>query len=306
MTKDKDRQSFLGAKSKKIFSSSVIGIVGLGGGGSHIVQQLAHIGFKKYVIVDYDIVEDSNLNRLVGATRQDFRDVLQKTQIAARLIYSLREDASVTQLNAKWQEVSDELYECDIIIGALDSVSAKAELEQFCRRFHIPYFDIGMDVHELDTDRYLIAGQVVRSVYGGPCLRCLGIVTDKLLEAEAANYGDAGGQPQVIWPNGILASATIGMVIHMLTPWSSDGQPHSCLEYDGNHNTLVPSRKLRVLANKKCAHFPDNEAGDPFFDIRSLRKNTTEQHDATLESLRVYARALATVKNWVLGIWKFK
>jgi molybdopterin/thiamine biosynthesis adenylyltransferase len=48
-----------------------VGLAGLGGGGSHIVQQLAHIGFQRFVVYEGDVVEESNLNRLVGATSID-------------------------------------------------------------------------------------------------------------------------------------------------------------------------------------------------------------------------------------------
>jgi tRNA A37 threonylcarbamoyladenosine dehydratase len=59
------RQSFLGPDSVGRIARCTVGVPGLGGGGSHIIQQLAHIGFQRYVIYDGDIVEDSNLNRLV-------------------------------------------------------------------------------------------------------------------------------------------------------------------------------------------------------------------------------------------------
>lgn len=55
------RQSFLGPDSEARISRCTIGLAGLGGGGSHIVQHLAHIGFQRYVIYDDDLVEDSNL-----------------------------------------------------------------------------------------------------------------------------------------------------------------------------------------------------------------------------------------------------
>jgi hypothetical protein len=45
-------QSFLGDGSHAIMERAMIGIVGLGGGGSHIVQQTAHIGFKRYALYD--------------------------------------------------------------------------------------------------------------------------------------------------------------------------------------------------------------------------------------------------------------
>ena len=49
---------FSGNKSQEIISKTKVGIIGLGGGGSHIAQQLAHVGFQNYVLIDPDIAKD--------------------------------------------------------------------------------------------------------------------------------------------------------------------------------------------------------------------------------------------------------
>jgi ThiF family len=95
-----NRQSFLGRDSQRTIEDARIGIVGLGGGGSHIVQQLAHIGFKNYVLCDMDRVEEANLNRLVEATVQDCRKKRYKIEIAARYIKKLQPDAIMTAILA--------------------------------------------------------------------------------------------------------------------------------------------------------------------------------------------------------------
>lgn len=59
-----ERQNFLGIDSDAILARTRVAIIGLGGGGSHVVQQLAHIGIGHFVIVDDDEISDSNLNRL--------------------------------------------------------------------------------------------------------------------------------------------------------------------------------------------------------------------------------------------------
>src|SRR5437763_14580407 len=89
------RQSFLGDKSQDIIERAVVGISGLGGGGSHIVQQLAHVGFMNYRIYDPDVAEDSNLNRLGGANENDPIEEARKIEIAKRMIRSLRPDAVI-------------------------------------------------------------------------------------------------------------------------------------------------------------------------------------------------------------------
>ena len=104
MSVQNNRQSFLGESLDDLLENCLIGIVGLGGGGSQIVQQLAHIGFKHYVLYDYDEIEDTNLNRLVGATKLDVELRLSKMIIAVRLIRGLVPDAVITKVNRRWQE----------------------------------------------------------------------------------------------------------------------------------------------------------------------------------------------------------
>src|SRR4051812_27188082 len=98
------RQSFLGPRSAEAIAKCTVGIVGLGGGGSHAAQQFAHIGFQRYVIYDDDTVEDSNLNRLVGADIVDVLAETPKLQVAKRAIYRLQPRAHVIGMSCKWQE----------------------------------------------------------------------------------------------------------------------------------------------------------------------------------------------------------
>lgn len=266
-----DRQSFLGTDSEQTLRELCVGIVGLGGGGSHVVQQLAHIGIGRFVLVDPDTISLTNLNRLVGGTLADVEANLPKIEIAERIIRSLNRDAAISKHQCHWQEALEALKDCDVIIGGLDSVRAKDELDAFTRRFLIPYIDMGMDVHETSPLRYLVAGQVVLTGPGQPCLRCLGVVTDEALLQEAKNYGAAGGKPQVVWPNGALASGAVGLLMQLVTPWNENPIESAFLEYDGNLHTLVHGQRHKRMLGKPCKHHPQNDLGDPFFDLRHLR-----------------------------------
>jgi molybdopterin/thiamine biosynthesis adenylyltransferase len=264
-----DRQSFLGADSEEVLGNVTIGIVGLGGGGSHVAQQFAHVGIGNFVIVDPDIIEDTNLNRLVGGTWADVEAKRPKVEIAERVIKGVRPNANVIPIRDEWQVASHALKLCDVIVGSLDTVRAKDELDAFCRRFLVPYIDQGMDVTGT-AGRHLISGQVVLSSPGCPCLRCFKLVTDEALAAEAAKYGAAGGKPQVVWPNGVLASTAVGLAMQLVTPWSAAPTDSAYLEYDGNMGTMVSSYRMKLLAGKVCPHYPAHERGDPFFDVRKF------------------------------------
>lgn len=121
-----------------------------------------------------------------------------------------------------------------------------------------------MDVHEV-ADRFVIAGQVVLSMPGQPCMRCLGLLPDEALADEAAEYGDAGSRPQVIWPNGVLASLAVGVFMQLIAPWHLENKETVLLEYDGNTQTVKLSSKLDYLSQLNCTHYSLlQELGDPF------------------------------------------
>lgn len=276
MSDRQSRQSFLGAHSEEFLKATTVGVVGLGGGGSHICQQLAHIGVGNYVIIDPQTIENTNLNRLVGGIAADVTARLPKVEIATRLIKGVRPDANINAHQTEWQLVAESLRSCDVVFGCVDSYKDRSELERQVRRYLTPYIDIGMDVaaHE---DGYHISGQIALSVPDQPCLWCMGIIREHLLAEEAAVYGEAGIRQQVVWPNGVLASSAIGMFMSLILPWSQKPLP-VLLEYDGNRGTVVPSVKLEYMP-RACPHFDmDTDLGDPFWRVNNLDK---EKHNGS-------------------------
>lgn len=263
-----DRQSFLGPNSDAILEGATIGIVGLGGGGSHVAQQTAHMGVGGYVNADPDVIEDTNTNRLIGGTLADVDSRMPKVAIAARLIRGLNPGARIISVQDDWHNAVDDLKRCDIIVGAVDGFREREQLERFARRHLIPYIDIGMDVHDLGKEGYLVSGQIILSMPGAPCMRCCGFITDERLEQEARKYGAAGSRPQVVWSNGVLASTTVGLLTQVLTPWYQNPPSFVFLDYDGNKGTVTRNARMELLKDQVCPHHPHDEAGDPLFDIR--------------------------------------
>jgi hypothetical protein len=265
------RQSFLGLHSDAILEAATIGIVGLGGGGSHVAQQAAHMGIGGYVNADPDVIEDTNTNRLIGGTLADVAEAKPKVEIAERLIRGLQPNARIISVPKDWHEAVDDLRLCDVIVGAVDGFKEREQLERFARRHLIPYLDIGMDVHDLGKNGFLVSGQVILSMPGGPCMRCCGFITDERLEEEARRYGAAGSRPQVVWSNGVLASTAMGLLTQLLTPWYPNPPAFVFLDYDGNKGTVTRNARMELLKNCVCPHHPPDETGDPLFDIRTQK-----------------------------------
>ena len=269
------RQSFLGKDSNSILENSVAAFIGLGGGGGHLVQQCAHLGLGNFLLVDPDRVEESNLNRLVGATARDAANRELKTLVAKRLIKAINPHARVKLVSEKWQECHALLRGCDVIFGSVDTYRERFELEITARRYLIPYIDVGMDVCSVG-DQFSVSGQIILSMPGALCMRCLGFLRDELLAREAENYGAAGDRPQVVWANGILASAAVGVFTQLVTPWHANHSTTVYLEYDGTSNTLACSSRLEFMKDRSCVHFADlRDLGDPFWVPGKLEMSVT-------------------------------
>jgi hypothetical protein len=262
MDKRHIRQSFLGNEVGEVTAMAKATIVGLCGGGSHVSQQLAHIGVGHFNLVDHDRVEDHNGNRMVGLTAEEAERNDLKVDVIARRILAVNPNAVIHRYPTRWEEVAAELKSSTTIFGCVDSYRVRDELERFARRYLVPYIDVGMDINTTSLG-FSISGQMILSLPDHPCMRCFGFITEQRLTEEARRYGHAGGRPQVVWPNGMLASTAVGTFMQLILPWSKNLQPPLFLEYDGNRMTVSPSHKVAALSGRCCPHFSgSNTIGD--------------------------------------------
>jgi len=218
-----DRQvRFFGAEGQKKITASRVGIVGLGGLGSHVAQQLAYLGVLDFVLVDHDVATKSNLNRLIGATPDDVSAPRPKVEIAERMIMAVQPDAKVTPVpepvNVKLAERV--LSEVNVVFGCLDDDMPRYWLTTHCAHHQIPYFDLASDIAD-DASTY--GGRVIVA-RGDGCLVCISELDPKAMaraqmteEQRAADdtiYGvhrehlDERG-PSVVSLNGVVASLAV-------------------------------------------------------------------------------------------------
>lgn len=116
----------------KVKNSSV-GIAGVGGLGSNIAISLARIGVGKLVIVDYDVVEPSNLNR----QQYYVSDIGQYKVVALKA--QLQKINPFIEIEEKIEELHEKnirgiFSSVDIIIEAFDNPESKAELSNVVLR----------------------------------------------------------------------------------------------------------------------------------------------------------------------------
>jgi molybdopterin/thiamine biosynthesis adenylyltransferase len=217
-----------GEEGQKIIRSLRIGIVGLGGTGSIVAHELAHLGAFDVTLIDPDLVETSNLNRLLGATPDDVG--MAKVEVAKRSILAISRGAQVRALNA---DVMDEatartLLACSIVFCCTDSHGSRAILNQICYQYFIPVIDIGVSLTAKSGILTHINGRIQLLAPGLGCLTCGEFLNpdqvrrDLMSENEKLNdpyFDSSEGQPQpaVISINGIVSSLALTMFLGVVT-----------------------------------------------------------------------------------------
>ncbi len=120
----------------KLFKSKVA-VVGCGGLGGYIIEELARLGVGSIRAWDYDNFEEHNLNRqLLSKTALIGHS---KVEAAARRVNAINPAIDFDGINSKFNEASEELLsDRQVVIDALDNIPTRIMLANLCRKLNIP------------------------------------------------------------------------------------------------------------------------------------------------------------------------
>ena len=220
----------IGPDSEAKLAAASVAVIGLCGGGSHVVQQLAHVGVGRLVLVDHDRVEDVNLGRMIGSRPSDASKEVFKTQVMARMVRAIDPTVVVEQVRHAFPEPKTlaALKSADVVVSCVDSFLAREQINVFCRRHHLPLVDIGLGIKTEGERIKTASGQLLVVTPESPCLRCGPLLADSVLERERRErppgYDEnpnAPGEPQVVSMNGTLASEATNTVLDFVTGYSN-------------------------------------------------------------------------------------
>lgn len=123
-----------------------VAIVGCSGTGSPIIEQLVRLGIGELVLVDDDIIEDRNVNRILNSTMQDAHEKRPKVNVLADSIKRMGLGTSVQALQMDvWdREAVQAIAQCDAVFGCVDTVSGRYLLNTLATYYTIPYLDLGV------------------------------------------------------------------------------------------------------------------------------------------------------------------
>lgn len=128
-----------------------VAVVGCSGTGSIVVEQLARLGIGRLLLVDPDLVEEKNLNRILNSGKEDAYLKRPKVQVLASAIARMGLGQKVVPVhgNLIGADTIKSVAECDVVFGCMDGVEGRHWLNRLATFYTMPYFDIGV---RLDAD----------------------------------------------------------------------------------------------------------------------------------------------------------
>jgi hypothetical protein len=249
------RQELLfGKAGQEKIESCKVAIVGLGGLGSHVAQQLAYLGVGSFMLIDRDKASESNLNRLIGATDDDVANQALKVDIAHRLIKTIAPGAHVDIISQNF--INDDAFAllrtADYVFGCVDNDASRLVLNELCQAYSRNYVDMATDI---DTENNVFGGRMLFSD-GRICLFCKHLLNDEDVRRSFSTasqwhdddriYGVRRGAlglagPAVVSLNGILASLAVTEFMVQVTGVRR-AYPH--LEYKGTMGIVARDTEL--------------------------------------------------------------
>lgn len=204
-----------------------IAVVGLGGTGSLVAQQLSYLGIRNIVFIDSDIVEVTNLNRLAGASRCDVGS--RKVDVAARSYSIVEPDALIRVRHGDIldERVARELFDRDLVLCCTDSQASRALLNILAYQTLLPVIDMGVEISAPEGIITGVSGRIQLVGPQMPCLHCCNVIdynalriellTEDQRERDAYVVGTHVTQPAVISLNATVVSLAMTMLIAMTT-----------------------------------------------------------------------------------------
>jgi molybdopterin-synthase adenylyltransferase len=223
-----DRQvRAFGAAGQRQLQRLRVAIVGLGGTGSLVAQQLVHLGVRDFILIDPDVLEATNLNRVSSAFAEDVGKV--KVELAARYIRFVAKDSNIQCIEGDIMQskTARHLIDADIVFGCTDSHGSRAVLNQVAYQYMIPCIDMGVTLVAKKGALAHVYGRIQLLSPGQGCLTCSNLLDPNevrrdmmtTFERQADPYiqGDREPAPAVMSLNGTVVSLAVTMLIAIVT-----------------------------------------------------------------------------------------
>jgi molybdopterin/thiamine biosynthesis adenylyltransferase len=169
---DRNVRAF-GAPIQRALSDVRVGVVGCGGTGSSVIEQLGRLGVRHFLLIDPEELSDSNVTRVYGSTPHDVGTA--KVDIAAKNLKRISPDieTNTSQSTCNVAATAKQLAGCDVVFGCTDDNAGRLVLSRLPYYMLTPVFDMGVLLSATDDGLLQgIDGRVTTVVPGSACLIC--------------------------------------------------------------------------------------------------------------------------------------
>ena len=244
----------IGYEGQIKLGKSTVTVVGAGGLGSPILQRLVTMGVGTVRVVDRDAIDVTNLHRQIL-----FRDIdigKPKVEVAVARLREMNPACNVQAVPASvnFASASDIIKGSDVVIDALDSVTARYALNEACIDASIPFVTGGA---------VGVQGQVFTVLPGSTCYNC---IFPGLEDGMIPSCGIEGVHPSIL---GIIGNIEVSEAVSILTG-NTPSLSNKILHVDINTMTFT---KTEVMPVPEC-----NACGN-------TRIHTPKPHDLIIEEL---------------------
>ena len=205
----------VGDKINDIKTKKVL-IIGLGGVGSYAVEGLVRSGIENFIIVDYDKIDISNLNRQLMTNRSNIGEF--KTDEIEKRILSINPNCNIVKVTKKIDmDNINELFDSNIdyVIDACDTLSVKLELIRICKKKDIKLISSMGTGNKMDPSRLKIT-DIRKTSYDPLAKRIRKMVKDERIKGKVMVVcSDEVGFTKVekTIPSNSFVPATSGLLI---------------------------------------------------------------------------------------------
>lgn len=157
------RQTLSGWRQDMLTAARIL-VVGAGALGNEVLKNLALSGIGLVDVMDFDVVEASNLSRCILFRDEDLH--CMKAHVAARRLHEISPEieARALPLDVRVDVGAGLLRGYDMVLGCMDNIEARLALGSLCRDADVVYLDGGMDA---------AGGQVsLFHPHDGACFEC--------------------------------------------------------------------------------------------------------------------------------------